>query len=128
MTDTWSNEHALTIPAPTSRIFEALTTKPALEQWFAEHAQVEPGVGGAFRFWGRHTVGTPAAQDASGAITAFGPDARLGFDWVVSGVPSDVTITLTPEDTDHGSETKVAVRHGLSCRRRPACTRPCRSS
>ncbi len=113
MTDDWSYEHAVSIPAPASRIFGALTTTHELEQWFAEHAHVEPRRGGAFRFWGRHTVGTPAEQDAKGAITAFEPDARLGFTWVVSGVSSDVTITLTAEDFDGGRATAVAVRHQL---------------
>jgi uncharacterized protein YndB with AHSA1/START domain len=113
MTESWIHEHALPIPAAPARIFEALTTTGHLERWFAERAQVEPVVGGAFRFWGRHTVGTPREREATGTVTVFEPDARLGFDWMVCGVPSTVTITLTPEQTDHGPVTRVAVRHEL---------------
>ena len=113
MTDDWSYEHAVSIPAPASRVFGALTTTNELERWFAEHAQVEPRTGGVFHFWGRHTVGTPDASDPPGKITAFEPDAHLGFTWVVSGVPSDVTITLIPEDTERGRTTRVVVRHEL---------------
>jgi uncharacterized protein YndB with AHSA1/START domain len=110
----WTHEHAVPIPAPAERLFGALTGPRELEQWFAEHARVEPRRGGAFRFWGRHTVGTPTEADARGSITAIESNARVAFDWVVCGVPSHVTITLTPEQTEHGPATKVAVRHELS--------------
>lgn len=113
MTDGWSHDFAYPIPAPAARLFEALTTQDELERWFAEHARVEPRVGGAFRFWGRHTVGTPAERDAKGTLSAFEPPTRLAFDWEVCGVPSRVTITLTPEETGQGPGTRVAVRHDL---------------
>jgi uncharacterized protein YndB with AHSA1/START domain len=109
----WTHDHSLIIPAPAARLFAALTRPDELERWFAERARVEPRVGGAYRFWGRHTVGTPRERDATGTVTAFEPDARLGFDWTVCGVPSTVTITLTPEQTDLGPGTKVAVHHAL---------------
>lgn len=110
----WTHDHAFVIPVPAARIFSALTTERDLERWFGEHARVEPRVGGAFRFWGRHTIGTPRDRDATGTITAFEPDARLAFDWTVCGVPSTVTITLAPEPAGDGPATKVAVRHELS--------------
>lgn len=113
MTNGWTHDYALPIPAPANRVFQALTTEHELKDWFAEHARVEPRVGGAFRFWGRHTVGTPAAQDAKGTITAFEPDARLAFDWSVCGVPSAVTITLTAEESEQGPRTRVAIQHEL---------------
>lgn len=70
-------------------------------------------MGGPFRFWGRHTVGTPSEQDAKGTITAFEPGTQLGFEWTVCGAPSSVTITLTPERTERGPGTEVTVRHVL---------------
>ncbi|MCH7876080.1 MAG: SRPBCC domain-containing protein [Gemmatimonadetes bacterium] len=81
------------MPAPATRIFAALTTQAELEQWFAEHARVEPKPGGAFRFWGRYTVGTPGEADATGTVTNIGPDARLAFRWQLFGVPTRGTIT-----------------------------------
>jgi len=109
----WTHEYAYPIPAAPEKIFEALTAERELEQWFAEHARVEPRVGGAFHFWGRHTVGTPDEEEANGTITAFEPGARLGFEWVVCGTPSTVTITLSPEETSQGPGTKVAIQHEL---------------
>jgi hypothetical protein len=58
MNAAWTHDYTLVIPAPAARLFQALTTSGDLERWFAERARVEPRVGGAFRFWGRHTVGT----------------------------------------------------------------------
>jgi len=113
MMNGWTHEFEQPIPAPAARLFEALTGERELEGWFAEHASVEPRLGGAFRFWGRHTVGTPAEADAKGTISEFEPDARLAFDWEVCGVPSVVAITLTPEETDQGPVTRLAVRHEL---------------
>jgi uncharacterized protein YndB with AHSA1/START domain len=49
-----------------------------------------------------------------GTITAFERDARLAFDWEVCGVPSTVTITLSPKETEQGRVTRVAVRQELS--------------
>jgi uncharacterized protein YndB with AHSA1/START domain len=111
--DRWTHESTRSIAAPARRLFEALTVESELEGWFAEHARVEPRVGGAFRFWGRHTVGTPEERDATGTISEIEPDARLAFDWRLFGVPSSVTITLTPEETKHGPATRVEVRHEL---------------
>jgi len=105
----WTHEHALPIPAAPERLFAALTTPRELERWFAEHARVEPRVGGAFQFWGRHTVGTPGEPDVAGTITTFEPNTRLAFEWTVCGVPSTVTVTLTPEQ----AATQVAIRHEL---------------
>lgn len=113
MSDGWTHDFALPVPAPADRIFEAFTAERELERWFAEHARVEPRPGGAFRFWGRHTIGTPSEDEASGTFTAFEPETRLAFEWTICGTPSSVAISLTPEETEHGPATRVAVRHEL---------------
>ncbi len=113
MTGDWTHEFALPIPAPAQRIFAALTTQTEMERWFAEHVRIEPRIGGAFRFWGRHTIGTPAERDANGKITVLERGERLAFEWTVLGVPSLVTITLSTEETEHGKATKVAIRQDL---------------
>ena len=113
MTKGWTHEFTYPIPAEPSRIFAALTDPRELTQWFAEHARVEARVGGAFRFWGRHTVGTPREDDATGKVTRFERDSHLAFDWSVCDTPSEVSIALAREETEHGPATKVAVRHEL---------------
>lgn len=114
MTEGWTHDFSFPIPAPAARIFAALTTESELEQWFAEHVRVDPKPGGAFRFWGRHTVGTPEESDATGTIADIVPDARLAFAWPLFGVSTRVTITLASETGADGPKTTVAVQHVLA--------------
>lgn len=123
MTGAWTHEFAFPIPADPHRIFEALTSDDELQGWFAESASVEPREGGAYRFWGRHTVGTPSESEATGTIHAFEPGRRLAFGWTVCGTPSTVEFSLSEVDAEEegvggavpekGIATKVAIRHEL---------------
>jgi uncharacterized protein YndB with AHSA1/START domain len=88
--------HSWTIAAAPAAVFRSLTDPVALTQWFAEGAQVEPRVGGVYRFWGRHTLGTPPEDAARQVIARFAQDALLAFDWPINDVDTDVTITLVP--------------------------------
>lgn len=109
----FTHDHSFPIPASPERLFRALTDERELTAWFAEKARVEPRVGGSYAFWGRHTVGTPTEEEADGEITELERDARLAYEWGVLGVPSTVSITLTPEETEMGPATRVAIRHTL---------------
>jgi len=113
MTDTWTHEFTRSVPVPAARLFEAFTTESELEQWFAERARVEPRLGGAFRFWGRHTIGTPTASAATGTVTAFEQNALLGFEWTICRVPSTVTISFTPDSAKPDEVTSVSIHHEL---------------
>lgn len=94
---TWTQKtSSWPMPVTPAAVFAALTDAAQLRAWFAEHAEVEPRVGGAYRFWGRHTLGVPSAAEAAQRITVLEPDARLGFSWTVLGVPSTVAITIAP--------------------------------
>ena len=107
----WSNEASFPVPAPADRVYSALVDEAELKEWFAENAEVDARVGGAYRFWGRFTVGTPGAEEARGKIVTLEPDRRLAYEWRFMGVPSVVTFTLTPPEDDAG--TRVAIVHTL---------------
>ena len=100
------------IPLPASRaqVFEALTEEDALRKWFAEHASIEPREGGAYRFWGRHTLGMPQAEDAGQQITRFEPGVALGFSWRVLERHSTVTLILRDDENDDGEANAEATR------------------
>ncbi|MEX0691113.1 MAG: SRPBCC family protein [Gemmatimonadales bacterium] len=106
----WTHDFTLPIMAPADRIFRALTTPSELATWFAEHVEMEPRVGGPFRFWGKHTVGAPSEAEADGKVIAFTPGRSIGFTWRVLGVPSTVTLTVVPDENG----ARVAVKHELS--------------
>lgn len=100
-TNTW------TLNAPNADVFRALTEPAELTRWFAQHAEVEPTSGGAYRFWGRHTLGMPTARDAAQRITRVEPNAALGFSWPLHGADTEATITLAP----HEKGTTFALSH-----------------
>lgn len=106
------------LPADRERVFEALTNGPALETWFAEHAEIEPREGGAYRFWGRHTIGTPGRTDADQRISHFEPGRALGFTWRLLDCDSEVIIRLRNDEpeADAGKAapgTRLSVEHRL---------------
>jgi uncharacterized protein YndB with AHSA1/START domain len=102
--------HEWSIKASPTAVFRALTETSELTKWFAEGAQVEPRAGGVYRFWGRHTLGTPPQDAARQVITHFEHDALLAFDWPINEVDTDVTLALAPVPQG----TTLSLTHRLS--------------
>ena len=100
----------MTFSASPSKTFTALSDPGALETWFAEHAEVEGEVGGAYRFWGKYSLDTPAKSQATQTLTRFEQGKALAFKWSLLGRDSEVTWLLEPD----GEGTKVTVRHAFS--------------
>lgn len=88
------HEFTWKIPAPPARVFAALTNAEDLQGWFAEHAEVEPRVGGAYRFWGKHTLGTPTASGADGKITRFEAGRAVAYTWRIEDRDSEVSFSI----------------------------------
>jgi uncharacterized protein YndB with AHSA1/START domain len=101
----------VSMPASQAETFRALTDEGALEIWFAEKVEIEPRKGGDFRFWGKHTFGTPHRGQANQKFTAFDPPRSLSFSWHVLGQPSEVTWTV---GADGDKASKITVRHEFS--------------
>lgn len=114
------HEFTSTLPAPPERVFAALSDAAQLRAWFAEYAEVEPRVGGAYRFWGRHSYATPARGDANQTLTAFEPSTKLAYRWPFGGDDSEVTLALSPKDGEAG-QTVLKGRHAFT--RAPAVAR-----
>lgn len=88
--------------------FDALTSSVALEQWFAEFVDVELTSGGRFRFWGRHTIDTPAESDATQSIVGVTKPDTLSFNWRLFSQDSVVTLQL---NGDEDGKTTVVGTH-----------------
>jgi uncharacterized protein YndB with AHSA1/START domain len=114
-TGAWTHGAEFLIAGEPRRVFDALTDPAQLSRWFAEHAQVEAREGGSYRFWGRHTYGGPGSAGARQRITALERDRRLAFAWDFDGVPSEVTLELSPEsdDGEAGPRTRLRLRHAF---------------
>jgi len=96
------HEFTWKLSARPARVFAALTEADELKQWFAEHAEVEPQVGGAYRFWGRHTLGAPTREEANGRITKFAPSQTIAYTWRIHDRDSEVAFALEsdPENAE----------------------------
>src|SRR5258708_4229845 len=90
------HEFTCSLPAAPARAFAALTQPEQLLKWFAEHAEVEPRPGGAYRFWGKYTYGTPKKDQATQALVKFEPDRLLAYSWIFAGTASEVRLELSP--------------------------------
>lgn len=104
----------ITLPADPETVFRALTDTQALQAWFAEHVEVEPQAGGAFRFWGRHTIDVPDRSQAKQRITRIEPPRMLAFSWPVLDRDSEVTWKVEPADDDDGNGSRITVSHSFS--------------
>ena len=99
-------EASFDLAADRARVFAALTEPDQLRRWFAEHVDAEPEVGGAFRFWGRHTAHVLGEDLADQRITEFEPGVRFAFDWTWGGTRTRVTFELS----GGGDETRLVAR------------------
>jgi uncharacterized protein YndB with AHSA1/START domain len=108
----WTHTYTCTLTGTPSRIFAALTDQAELQRWFAEHVEIDPRPGGAFRFWGRHTYGLPDRARADQRITRLEPTRTLAFEWPVENVRSEVTLDLSQDEQQtEAGRTTLALRH-----------------
>ena len=110
-TTAWLHRSACTLPASAARVFAALTTAEELRRWLAQEVAVEAHVDGAFAFWGRHTYGAPAAADPRQRITRLEPNRVLAFRWPFEGLDSEVLITLSPDEAEGNTKTRLSLEH-----------------
>ena len=96
-------EFSWTTDAKRATAYEALTSKAALETWFAETVDVELVPGGKFRFWGKHTLGTATENDATQTVVEVAEPNKLSINWRLLNQDSVVTFELA--DNEEGGTT-----------------------
>ncbi len=118
-----THEFTATFPAPRERVFRALTDEAELSSWFAEHVDMEPRAGGAYRFWGRHTHGVPTRTQALQKVVRIQAPEVLAFSWQLEGCESEVTIELLEDSgAAGGTGTMLKGRHHFPAA--PSVARP----
>lgn len=90
--------------------FRALTEPSALKTWFAEHAEIDLKIGGAFRFWGKHTYASPRRGDATQVVTKLEPSKAISFSWRFLERDSEVSWLLAADEED-STKSRITVRH-----------------
>ncbi len=110
----FTHEFTCAVSASRERTFAALTSEGDLRRWFAEHAAVDLREGGAFRFWGKHTLASPDERAAAQTILQFSPPEMLSFTWRLLDRDSVVTWSVYEEKGDDGAlKTKLKVTHAF---------------
>lgn len=105
-----THTHSMTLEATPGRLFDALTDPEDLKVWFAEHVEIELRKSGKFRFWGRHTYGTPGPADANGVIREFEHGRTIAFDWPVEGRDGLARLDVEPD----GHKAKLTITHSFA--------------
>jgi uncharacterized protein YndB with AHSA1/START domain len=105
------HEHRWSVAATPSRLFSAFTDAAQLRVWFAEQADIGAAVGAPFRFWGRHSLETPTATEATQRILVWEPEQALAFSWTIAGVSTQVTCRMTPDVAKGGEHTTLVIQH-----------------
>lgn len=98
------------LQADRETVYRALTDSAALMDWFAEHAEIDLKLGGAFHFWGRHTLATSQRNDATQVITEIDAPGIIVWSWRFLDCDSQVRWTLA-EDAKDDTKSKITVEH-----------------
>jgi uncharacterized protein YndB with AHSA1/START domain len=107
-----THEFTDSLDAAPERVFAALTDEAQLTGWFAEQAEIDLREGGNFRFWGRHTYGTPARWQSRQKVVRVQAPSLIVFSWPMDGVESEVTLELAADpDAAAGERTVLKGRH-----------------
>jgi len=101
--------HDVRFPQPVERVWASLTDRDALAQWLMPN-DFEARVGYRFRF-----EAGPPRGDIDAEVLALDAPTRLQLRWMLDGVATTVTITLTAD----GDGTRLHLEHdGLAAESR----------
>jgi uncharacterized protein YndB with AHSA1/START domain len=95
-----------TFDAPIERVWNAISSKDDMKQWYFEFAKFKPEVGFEFQFWG----GTEDKKYLHLCrVTAAVPNKKLAYTWRYDGFEGNslVIFELSPE----GKKTKLRFSH-----------------
>src|SRR5882757_4289228 len=95
-----------TYNAPVEKVWQAITDKDKMKQWYFDLKEFKPEVGFEFRFFG----GSKEQQyEHVCKITEVVPGKKLTHSWQYAGYPGEsfVTFELSPE----GDKTKLKLTH-----------------
>lgn len=95
------------LDAPVQKVWEALTQKDQLKQWYFDLDDFKPEVGFCFSFKGQGHKGASYTHRCK--ITEVEPLKKLQYSWAYEGYPGASLVTF--ELFDQGGSTLVKVTH-----------------
>ncbi len=96
-----------TYNAPVAKVWEAITDKDKMKQWYFDLAEFKPEVGFEFHFYGKGNDGTGYKHLCK--ITEAVPGKKLAYSWKYDGYPGASVVTF--ELYDEGDKTRLKLTH-----------------
>lgn len=95
-----------TLDAPADAVWQAITDRDQMKEWYVDPAEFKPVVGFEFQFLGGSEEETYVHHCK---VTAVEPGKKLAYTWKYENYPgeSEVTFELFPE----GNKTRVKLTH-----------------
>jgi uncharacterized protein YndB with AHSA1/START domain len=108
-TENYAYENAVSVNAPPTVVYEALTSADRLQRWFMSRAETDPRPGGAFTF---HWDFADEAQNGTqqGQFVELVPGQKVSYTWQARPAPAPLTlVTFTLAPAAEG--TRVSLAH-----------------
>ncbi|MFC4871051.1 SRPBCC domain-containing protein [Negadavirga shengliensis] len=99
-----------TVNAPVDKVWEALTDKEQMKQWYFEVDDFKPEKGFRFKFAGQGLKGQQYIHRCT--VTEVIPNKKLQYSWQYEGFPGYSLVTFNLSQTDTGTEVKLT-HYGL---------------
>jgi len=96
-----------TYPIPIAKVWEAITDKDKMKQWYFDLAAFKPEPGFEFEFTGTGNEGQKYKHLCK--VTEAMPGSKLAYSWSYEGYPGYSVVTF--ELFDEGDKTRVKLTH-----------------
>ncbi len=93
--------------APVEKVWQALTDKEQMKQWYFDLAEFKPQVGFEFQFYGQGHKGEQYLHLCR--ITEAVKNKKLAYTWKYEGYPGESLVTF--ELADIGGKTRLTLTH-----------------
>ena len=93
--------------APVEKVWQALTDKKQMKEWYFDLEEFKPQVGFEFRFYGQGHKGEQYLHLCR--ITEAVKNKKLAYTWKYEGFPGESLVTF--ELADAGGKTKLTLTH-----------------
>ena len=96
------------VNAPVKKVWQAITDKDQMKQWYFDLPDFSPDAGTEFRFWG----GTPEKQYLHICVVKeVIKEKKISYSWRYDGYKGDSLVTF--ELFEEGEQTRVKLTHDL---------------
>jgi uncharacterized protein YndB with AHSA1/START domain len=94
-------------PVPVEKVWQAITDRDAMKQWYFDLKEFRPEVGFEFRFWGGPAEDRQYLHICE--ITEVIPNKKLSYSWRYDGYEGQTLVSI--ELLSEGTQTRLKLSH-----------------